>query len=381
MAYRFSKYVRDGLSARILTEQTFGGDQRKFAYEWGIFKGGQLQKGLQYTQTYEQCTLPHLRPLPFGKREPCHMSLSLYGNFVDGLCEGYCHGLDTNGFWYTFGFFHKGEKTPLDAFRESAEKEVGTDGVTIYRKGEQTLVYTKDGELAFVGECDLIGLPEGYAVDFRKNNGRGSFAYFEAGDESTYLNTPVGEEHPVWAPDGTGFSTQTKVTYLRRGVQYQREEGTYQNGVLHGIGAREWETTGADTHPHYEAEGGIYYEGQLIWGYHTVWDNGAWEEIHPDYFQFVGEKPAWYIEHKLEDDEECYVGEILNGVPNGIGTYTLPERKIVGMWQDGKLHGWGAVFIKKDNKWLRQHEGIFVEGSFEQGGIEAYCKKEKINFV
>ena len=382
MAYIFSNYVRDGISARLLTPRRFFGDKRGYAYEWGIFRGGELTKGLKFSLTYEECTLPHLRPLPFGERQPCHMAKALYGTFVDGREEGYCHGLDTNGFWYTFGFFHEGENIGLNAFKEQAEKEVTSKGVTLYRKEGQLLSYTPEGELLYVGECDPIGLPSGYGVDFTRQEGRGDFAYYEMGDPSHYLNTPVGEEHPIYTPTQKGFSTQTHITHLRRGVKYLREEGMFENGVLQGLGAREWEITDESTHPHYEQEGGIFQNGKLIWGYHIVWDNGEWESPHPDYLHFVDGRPESYQETRLEGNEnEYYIGEAKDGLPCGIGTLYQGDKKILGMWKAGVLHGWGCVFVKRGEAWLRQEDGVYIDGELAPEGLCAYCKNENIPFV
>ena len=44
------------------------------------------------------------------------------------------------------------------------------------------------------------------------------------------------------------------------------------------------------------------------------------------------------FENGNEDSDGKYIGEIINGKPNGQGTYTFPDgKKYVGEWKDSKM--------------------------------------------
>ena len=382
MAYHFSKYVRDGLSAIILSDKNFYGSKRKFAYHWGIFRGGELQTGLKLQMTYEECKLPHLRPYPFGEKPPCHMTMSQFGTYVNGEPDGYCYTLDTNGLRYDYGFYERGEKVDRDTFLSHAQVVPLTKGRTSYMVGDYMLIENQDGSPFYMGGCDAIGMVQGYGTYFDIPSGHYDFGYYEMEDHSTYLDTPIGEVHPVCTPAETGYSAITRIYHHRRIVRYTREEGVYQGGALCGIGFREEEDTAIDTSSRFSQEGGLYENGTLVWGFRLVWISGECQVSNEEYFRFIDGTPDWYQEETLTLDTGRYVGQVEKGLPHGIGTlYKEDGHMVVGMWKEGTLHGWGGVFFQKNGQLLRAEDGLYVNGHLTYDGLITYCKAEGMPLV
>ena len=57
-----------------------------------------------------------------------------------------------------------------------------------------------------------------------------------------------------------------------------------------------------------------------------------WETSSGELWRGFGEKETHPI----------YIGDVENGVPNGVGIFTYLGEKYVGEWKDGKKHGQGT---------------------------------------
>ena len=71
---------------------------------------------------------------------------------------------------------------------------------------------------------------------------------------------------------------------------------------------------------------------------------------------------------KNTSDGRVYTGETHQGLPNGYGTMTAPDKdKYVGDWLDGKFHGQGTVTIL-DDKTTTTYVGAFQDGKIHGQG-------------
>ena len=79
--------------------------------------------------------------------------------------------------------------------------------------------------------------------------------------------------------------------------------------------------------------------------------------------------------HKYGDQKKDgkYLGEVVNGKPNGQGTLTYPDgEKYVGEWKDGKENGQGTYTFTYGKMWI----GEFRKG--QPWNINEYDKNEKL---
>jgi hypothetical protein len=79
--------------------------------------------------------------------------------------------------------------------------------------------------------------------------------------------------------------------------------------------------------------------------------------------------------HKYGDQKKDgkYLGEVVNGKPNGQGTLTYPDgEKYVGEWKDGKENGQGTYTFTNGKMWI----GEFRKG--QPWNINEYDKNEKL---
>ena len=66
----------------------------------------------------------------------------------------------------------------------------------------------------------------------------------------------------------------------------------------------------------------------------------------------------------IEWEDGIYVGELLDGIPHGQGTWTHPDGdKYVGEWKDGEKHGQGTYTGADGDKYA----GEFKDGKFWEG--------------
>jgi len=77
-----------------------------------------------------------------------------------------------------------------------------------------------------------------------------------------------------------------------------------------------------------------------------------------------------YFENGDEDKDRKYVGEIENGLPNGQGTYTLPDGyKSVGEWRVNQI--WNIIKYDKDGNII----GKYING------VKVVEEKKEEDFV
>ena len=98
-------------------------------------------------------------------------------------------------------------------------------------------------------------------------------------------------------------------------------------------------------------------------------------------FDFFYDSEYVWLEDGDEKRDRKYVGEIVNGEPNGHGTYTYgkgekwKEQKYVGEWKDGKEHGQGTTTFPNGDKYV----GEYKDG--EENGIGTYTWTDGTNYV
>ena len=79
----------------------------------------------------------------------------------------------------------------------------------------------------------------------------------------------------------------------------------------------------------------------------------------------LSSKPTEQIKSNKDQKERKYVGEMINGKPNGLGTETYENgNNYSGQWKNGKFHGQG---IYTNNIYGQTFEGEWNEGYFSRG--------------
>jgi hypothetical protein len=89
-----------------------------------------------------------------------------------------------------------------------------------------------------------------------------------------------------------------------------------------------------------------------------------------------GEDRQWrWFSNVNNKNDRIYVGDILNGKPNGQGTYTYPSGdKYVGEFNDGEYHGQGKFTFHDGSKYV----GEFRDGKVWNGEVYQGKNKDKI---
>ena len=80
-----------------------------------------------------------------------------------------------------------------------------------------------------------------------------------------------------------------------------------------------------------------------------------------------GENRQWkWFRNSNNKNDRIYVGDILNGKPNGQGTHTYPSGdKYVGEFKDGEYHGQGTFTFHDGSKYV----GEFKDGKVWNGKV------------
>ena len=79
----------------------------------------------------------------------------------------------------------------------------------------------------------------------------------------------------------------------------------------------------------------------------------------------IASDPAIWKTSGNPDDDLVYVGEVSNGVPNGLGTFTFPGgEKYVGPLKDGVPNGQGTFTFPSGGKYV----GEFKDGDYHGQG-------------
>ena len=152
-------------------------------------------------------------------------------------------------------------------------------------------------------------------------------------------------------------------------------EGEIKNGKMDGLGVLifpyngenivgEWKN-GKEWNTKHNKK-----DGTLI----GKWVNGEWIKSRGVLFERkVNGVLGWYKDGNEKNDRK-YVGEIVDGVPDGQGTLTYPdERKYVGEFKDGKRDGQGTLTFPDGDKYV----GEFKDGLYDGQGTYTNSNGDK----
>jgi len=156
-------------------------------------------------------------------------------------------------------------------------------------------------------------------------------------------------------------------------------EGEVSNGVPDGFGVLsypfsygksvvgEWKIGKEWYTEHYNKEGtllGKYVNGEWILKWGVLFHHSKKDGIE-----------GWYEDGDEKKDRK-YVGDVINGKPNGQGTETSPEgEKYEGEWKDGKKDGQGK-FIQVDGS---KYVGEWING--ERNGYGTHTSSNGTKYV
>ena len=79
---------------------------------------------------------------------------------------------------------------------------------------------------------------------------------------------------------------------------------------------------------------------------------------------FLSPNPAGWKTSRNLDDDVIYVGEVSNGVPNGLGRMTNPDysTSYVGEWKDALFDGQGTWTFSFGGKYVGEHKNNALHG-------------------
>lgn len=142
------------------------------------------------------------------------------------------------------------------------------------------------------------------------------------------------------------------------GLEGNRYEGEYSNGIKHGIGKNnKIIKLGV-----YKYADGSLYEGNFLkdslggWGILYLSNNNIYQG------EFIENKMEGYGEY-IWSDGRTYKGMWKNDKKEGFGIYIshTPKKAYIGFWKDNKYHGVGCIFNNKTLKYGEWDKGERVK--------------------
>jgi hypothetical protein len=119
----------------------------------------------------------------------------------------------------------------------------------------------------------------------------------------------------------------------------------------------------------YEPLGGPFVGGESMYQAMVKTDqNSTSRDASTSVAEFGDRNPKTQATRNLPNDQK-YMGELKNGVPNGHGTLTFPDgQKYEGSWKDGRFDGHGVYAWPNG----RKYEGQFRDGKMDGAGKTTY---------
>ena len=375
MSIEMSKYVREGKTTFQIERLQGGAYGCNIAYTYGVFHGNE-SCGMQYkNHTYTEYDSSSDDRDGIGSMETVRKCSLWWGTFIDGKKNGFCFEFK-NGKKESVGSFGIYENDALLSLDEVMQKSQRTlslaTGEKAYLRGKTALVYKGDS-LVYMGNVNTNGEPFGLGVRYNTDGSVAEYGRFTNGeiidDKFTFEE---GETMPVDSIDEDGFNVLCEMDFSNFGdVECTVTEGMFIKSKLNGFGLTQYKAS-SNGYSVCVTEAGLFKDGKLFFGYNGAYRNRGGSEGEFGYANLKNQQGE-----KLIYNGQKYVGELKDGIPNGIGRlYETDEKMLYGTFKDGKLHGIGATYKKLDGKWIPyDYEsdykdpkyfynswGIFVEG-------------------
>ncbi len=374
MAIKFSKYIRQGKKTFRFMALSGGAYGSSVAYEYGYFYGNKFS-GLSYSchKHTEIEDDPDEKDGIGGMTTVTNRSVWL-GNFVNGKKHGFCVDLKKD---FTIDcFYEDGNLLTAEDIVEKGDRCELDDGSTAFNLGESFLIYNGE-KLTFVGQ--LYSEEEPFFLVLLDDNANAIGYGFFKGEELIPFEFNEWQKMPVDPVEEDGFSVLREMHYFSCGnLRYQITEGLFSGGKLNGFGTVYYDSNTNGYHT-YTQKSGLFSGGELIFGFKNMFENTGGKAL-PNRFGYANERAIEEYGEEIIYEGKKYIGELFNGIPNGVGCLFESEEKMIkGTFKNGKPHGVGATykFIKEkwipydfvnereDNSYSYKSWGIYINGEFE----------------
>ncbi len=378
MAITFSKYVRQGKKTFRFHATSGGVYGSNVSYEYGYFYEN-IFRGLRYSSSSEtEIEYDDDEKDGIGNMTTTHKKAAWLGTFVDGKKEGFCVALDEENETDPQRniFFFEGEglnaKEIANAIRENGEKGELSENEIAYFMGDNVVIYKGD-TFGYIGE--LYNEEEPYFSIFYDENEEFISAGFFIDNEEIPFQFNDWETMPVDPVDEDGFSVLREMDFFESGnVRYTITEGLFANGKLNGFGTRYYNSEVNGFHRETKRVG-IFKDGELEFGLKRSYETRS----RPIYtFGYADGREIEKYGAEIIYDGKKYIGEAVDGVPNGIGClFVSDEKMVIGTFKNGKPHGFGATYKFLDGKWIPyDFERELKDQDFYRGSVSLYGEGE-----
>ena len=351
MAIKLSKYVRQGKKTFRFMATSGGVYGSSIGYEYGYFNGNKF-KGLKYSYHSEtEIEYDDDEKDGIGSMRTVRKCSAWLGSFIDGQKDGLCMPLPINSEKSKEVFFVDGHSLTaedmIQLMKENGDQIELDGGATGYMWGENALIYNGDN-LQYLGQMYDDENPY-FCLIFDENGQQVSGAFF-LGEEEIPFIFDNWEKMPVDPVEEDGFSVLREMDFFSdSNVRYTVKEGLFANGQLNGLGMECYNSDCNGFHREYQ-EIGFFKDGELLFGYKKSYESRS-KSIHV--FGYADKREIEQYGAEIVYDGKKYVGEAVDGVPNGIGCLFVSDEKMMkGTFKNGKLHGVGVTYKYLDGKWV-----------------------------
>ena len=375
MSIKYSEYVRQGKLTFRFYNLSGGAYGSNIAYDYGYFFGNKLI-GMRYGSSHKtEIERDDDERDGIGSMTTTRESGVTCGSFISGKRNGFCYEL-VNGEPEALEFYEDDRELSIDDMAERVLTSlVPKAGENIYITPLGGLHFV-NGELHYMGDMNEGGDPTGFGAYFDARGNLGEYGYLTPEGERMNFLFRDWEEMPVDKIDEDGFSVLRKMTYFDSGnLRYSITEGNFLSGKLSGLGQYVYNSC-CNGYTNEKTEAGLFCDGKLVFGLNGFYESGSRGKYN--FGNADGRDISEYGE-EITYNGKRYVGETVDGVPNGIGCIFESETKMIkGTFRGGLVHGIGATYVLRDGEWVPfdyvreisdrafsyDSWGIFAEGEF-----------------
>ena len=353
MAIQFSKYVRQGKKTFRFMATSGGVYGSSIGYEYGYFNGNKF-KGLKYSYSSEtEIEYDDDEKDGIGSMTTVRKCSAWLGSFIDGQKDGLCTPLPVNSEKSKEVFFVDGRgltvEEAIELIKERGEQVQLSETEIAYLWENNILIYNSDIQ-KYTGMGQTHDEENLYfCLDFDAEEKQTTGVFFH-GEEEIPFTFSDWQEMPVDPVEEDGFSVLREMDFFSdSNVRYTVKEGLFANGQLNGLGMECYNSDCNGFHREHQKIG-LFKDGELLFGYKKSYESRS-KSVH--IFGYADKREIEQYGAEIVYDGKKYVGEAVDGVPNGIGCLFVSDEKMLkGTFKNGKLHGVGVTYKYLDGKWV-----------------------------
>ena len=352
MSIKFSKYVRQGKKTFRFISTSGGVYGSNVAYEYGYFNGNRLDGISHFYHSETEIESDPDERDGIGSMRTIRKRSTWLGSFKDGKMDGFCIPLtQTSKELENKIFFVEGKGFTIEEteelIKQNGDFERLSDSGTAYIWGKNAIIYEGD-ELVYIGQLYDEENPF-FCTGLDEETQQITGGFFR-GEEHIPFTFNDWQEMPVDPVEETGFSVLREMDYFSdSNVRYTITEGFFDNGKLNGLGMKCYDSDCNGYHNEYQKIG-IFKDGKLFFGYSKSYESGGKPR---KFFGYADKREIEKYGEEIVYDGKKYIGEAVNGIPNGIGClFESQEKMLKGTFKNGKLHGVGVTYKYLNDKWI-----------------------------